>query len=218
MTYINQLRPVLFLFYSVETFINIVLMHYYLSALVFIQETTLFITKYTWYYSYLVFIYFFTVLTLLASVNVCTKNKPSILEEVIRPLVAFIAYTILTFLALFDATENFPFMFVNTANNDVLQPEKPLQPYFKFLRAQATASLSCSVVYLLHCFIALDVLLSNEDSDSEEERLSEDSDIVLEVEAEYTPVRLFVLGSHMQRWLESFQWFRDYINEGVQEI
>ncbi|KAH8241347.1 hypothetical protein KR032_009242, partial [Drosophila birchii] len=220
MSYLNQIRPVLFLFYTVETILNIILIHFYLGVLAFIQETTLMTTPFgIWYYLYLVCFYIFTVMTLFACVNVCTKNQPSIAEEVLRPLVAFIAYTMLTLLALYDAEIDFPLMFPKKSNDDPLQPEEPVQPYFKLLRAQAKASLVCSVVYLLHCIIALDVLLSNEDADSEHESLSDNSSEDLEtVQGDYQPVRLYVVGTHTQRWLEKFQWFRDYVNEGVQDI
>ncbi|KAH8292257.1 hypothetical protein KR054_007691, partial [Drosophila jambulina] len=218
MTYLNQIRPVLFLFYTVETVVNIILIHFYLTAMEFIRTTELIDTKYIWYYSYLVFFYVFTVMTLFASVNVCTKNQPSILEEVLRPLVAFVVYTMLTLLALYDADTDFPYMFPKTKNQDLLKPDEPVTPYFKLLRNQATASLACSVIYLLHCLIALDVMLSNEDEDSEQEKLSDDYDLMDKVEDDYQPVRLYVMGTHMQRWLESFKWFRDYISEGVEDI
>ncbi|KAH8265194.1 hypothetical protein KR038_000284, partial [Drosophila bunnanda] len=217
MTYQNQIRPVLFLFYTMETFLNIILFHFYLTALSFIQESQVMVTKNAWYYIYLVSFYVFTVMTLFASVNVCTKNQPSILEEVLRPLVAFVAYTMLTILALYDAATDFTLMYPKMSR-DTSQPEEPLKPYFKLIRAQAASSLACSVVYLLHCLIALDVLLSNEEADSELDSMSSEIDFMEQVEDEYQPVRLYVLGSRLQRWLEGFQWFRDYITDGVQDI
>ncbi|XP_020815669.1 uncharacterized protein LOC110189780 [Drosophila serrata] len=217
MSYLNQIRPVLFLFYTVETLVNIILIHYYLSLLNFIHETQELVNKSTWYYSYLVCYYFFTVMTLFACVNVCTKNQPSILEEVLRPLVAFISYTLLTMLALYHAENDFTLMFPKTTNKDLFKPEEKLQSYFKLIRSQATASLACSVVYLLHFLIALDVLLSNDDTDSEIES-SSDSTGMDQIEEDYQPVRLYVLGSYLQRWLETFQWFRDYVSDGLQDI
>lgn len=213
------MRPVLFLFYTVETLVNMFVMNYYLTAFYYIHEANLPVDEELSYMSYLVSFYIFTVLVLFASVNVCTKNQPSILEEVLRPLVGCVLYTVLTLMALYDAETDFFVMHPSPSKEDPLLPEKPVHPYFNLLRNQATASLVCSTIYLLHCLIALDVLLSNEDPDSEEEKSSDISDEITDmVESEYEPVKLYVLGSDVQEWLEGFQWFRDYINLGSQNM
>jgi len=100
-------------------------------------------------------------------------------------------------------------------------PEKPMHPYFDNIRLQATISLVISVIFLLHCLIALDVLLSNEDSDdersSDNSQPSDPSDDIVD-ELDYVPVRLYVLGGVAQRWLEQYQWFQDFTRSGVSNI
>ncbi|KAH8277536.1 uncharacterized protein [Drosophila bipectinata] len=208
-SYLCQMRPVLFVFYFVEILINMFLMYYHLTGFIYMNLNFLPLADELSHYFYLTCFYVFTVLTMFASVNLCTGHRTSILEEVLRPMVGFVVYTFCSLLTLADAESGFYIMYSRKTEQNLNLPEAPLHPYLKLMRGQAVATLVCSVVYLLHGLIALDVLLSNEDSDSERDTSSDPSDDIL-AETNYVPVHLCVLGGTFQEWLENFEWFRDF--------
>lgn len=210
-SYLCQMRPVLFLFYFVEILINMFLMYYHLTGFIFIKLVFLPLTDELSHYFYLICYYVFTVLTMFASVNMCTGNSTRILEEVLRPLAGFIVYTICSLLVLADAEADFYIYHSHKTEQHLNLPEAPMHPFLSQMRSQAVATLVCSVVFLLHGLIALDVLLSNEDSDSERETSSDLLDDFV-AQTDYVPVRLCVLGGGIQEWLENFKWFRDFIS------
>lgn len=214
--YLYQMRPVLFLFYMVETTANLFVLYYQQKAFVFVNLTTMKWEDVLIQSFYMSFFYIFTVVTLFASINLCTGHRTSIVEEVVRPLIGFVLYTVISLMALGDAETDFYIWYDGRNPDDLLYPEKPLHPFFGSLRDQATASLVSSVIYLLHCLIALDVLLSNDDSDNERESSNSSDDVNEEVD--YVPVRLYVFGGVMQRWLEQFDWFQDFTHSGVTDI
>ncbi|XP_016948870.1 uncharacterized protein LOC108023740 [Drosophila biarmipes] len=219
--YLYQMRPVLFLFYIVETAANMVLIHFYLKTFVFVNLALMGWVDLLTQYMYMVCFYIFTVLTTFASINLCTGNHCSIVQEVVRPLLGFLTYTICSLMVLGDAKSDIYVLYSDAKPGDLLRPEKPMHPYFDNIRIQATISLVTSVIFLLHCLIALDVLLSNEDSDdehsSENSKPSDPSDDIVD-ELDYVPVRLYVLGGVVQRWLEQYQWFQDFTRNGVSYI
>ncbi|KAH8382849.1 hypothetical protein KR009_005573 [Drosophila setifemur] len=209
-TYLFHMRPVLFLFYFVEMFLNLILMNYHLESMnvELLNEDS--IDKELTQYFYLLSFYTFSVLTMFASVNICTGNPTSILEEVVRPLIGFVVYTVCSLMLLAEAEHGF-YIVYSDHTDDIRFPEKPLHMFLSYARIQATTTLVCSVVFLLHALIALDVLLSNEDSDSEMES-SSDNDNEFVAQVDYVPVRLYVLGGVFQSWLVRYQWFRDFIS------
>ncbi|XP_039492331.1 uncharacterized protein LOC120452268 [Drosophila santomea] len=214
--YLYQMRPVLFLFYGVETTVNMFVMYFQLKAFVFVNLTTMEWADALLHYFYMAYFYIYTMVTLFASLNLCTGHRTSIVEEVVRPLVGFVLYTIVSLMALRDAETDFYVWYDEKQRGDILYPEKPLHPFFGSLRDQATACLVASVISLLHCLIALDVLLSNDDSEDERKASDSSDDVVDEVD--YVPVRLYVLGGVVQRWLEQFDWFQDFTQRGVTDI
>ncbi|KAH8313154.1 hypothetical protein KR067_001222 [Drosophila pandora] len=210
-SYLCQMRPVLFLFYFVEILVNMFLMYFHLTGFIFMKLDFLPLTDELSHFFYLTCFYVFTVLTMFASVNMCTGNSTRILEEVLRPMAGFVVYTFCSLLTLSDAESDFYIMHSHQTKQHLNLPEAPLHPFLSHMRNQATASLVCSVIYLLHGLIALDVLLSNEDSDSERESSSDPSEDFI-AQTDYVPVRLYVLGGGIQEWLENFEWFRDFIS------
>ncbi|XP_017067213.2 uncharacterized protein LOC108105249 [Drosophila eugracilis] len=214
--YLYQMRPVLFLFYSVETMVNMVLLHFHLDVFSFINTALMGWFDTLTHYFYMIYFYTFTMVTLFASINLCTGNRTSIVVEVVRPFVGFVMYTICSLLALSDAETDLYILYDKSKPEDILLPEKPLHPYFDILRSMAKTSLVASVIHLLHCLISLDVLLSNDDSDDERGEEAEATDE--EVQSDYLPVRLYVLGGVVQHWLEQFEWFRDYTGSGFSTI
>ncbi|KAH8295030.1 hypothetical protein KR018_005935 [Drosophila ironensis] len=206
--YLYQIRPVLFLFYLVETVINLIIMHFHLTGFIFMDLEYLPLFDELTHYFYLLCFYTFTVLTMFASVAVCTGNRTSIMEEVIRPLAGFFIYMICSLMTLADAELDYYLMHSSSYTKNSTLPQQPAHPYMKHMRAQALASLVGGIVYLLHGLIALDVLLSHEDSDSEAGSSSDDH-----ARGDYVPVRLYVLGSRVEEWLEQYQWFRDFTRQ-----
>ncbi|XP_043655531.1 uncharacterized protein LOC122621656 [Drosophila teissieri] len=214
--YLYQMRPVLFLFYGVETTVNMFVMYFQLKAFVFVNLTTMEWADALLHYFYMAYFYIYTTVTLFASLSLCTGHRTSIVKEVLRPLVGFVLYTIVSLMALRDAETDFYVWYDEKQSGELLYPEKPLHPFFGSLRDLATACLVASVISLLHCLIALDVLLSNDDSEDERKASDSSDDVVDEVD--YVPVRLYVLGGVVQRWLEQFDWFQDFTQRGVTDI
>ncbi|XP_017039782.1 uncharacterized protein LOC108087111 [Drosophila ficusphila] len=213
---LNQMAPVLFALYTIETLINMFLIHFNLKDFVVINlrdfEDNLPHIFYVCVY------YIFTLLTAFASINLCTGNQFSIIEEVVRPLFGFITYTVCSLLTLGMAEADTNVLYRGKQAQDLSLPEKPLHPYFDHLRYQAKGALVASVVYLLHFFTALDVLLSNEESEQDNEQKDAEHDDDIVEEEDYVPVRLYIFGRVVHTWLEQFEWFQNFTRSGKRSI
>ncbi|XP_022209929.1 uncharacterized protein LOC111065815 [Drosophila obscura] len=208
-TYVYTMRPVLFLFYTAETMVNMMLMGFHIRGFMAEDLSFLPIRDQVTHYFYTITLYIFTVLTIFASINVCSGNKASIMEEIIRSMTGCILYVIISLMTLKDAEMDFHLMYINMMDPNM--PEKPVHPFFAYLRSQAVCSLVCSIIYLLHCLIVVDVLLSSEEySDGDED---ERSDEYSDDDTDYMPVRLYVLGETLQQHLERYHWFREFSHD-----
>ncbi|SPP83440.1 uncharacterized protein LOC117585041 [Drosophila guanche] len=201
------MRPVLFLFYTAETVVNMMLMGFHIRGFMSQDLSFLPVLDQVTHYFYTITLYIYTVLTIFASINVCTGNKASIMEEILRTLTGCVLYVIISLMTLKDAEMDFHMMYIGMG--DPKMPERPVHPFFEYLRSQAVAALVCSIIYLLHCLIVVDVLLSNEEySDGEyDSDYDEDDDI------DYMPVRLYVFGEALQERLERYRWFREFSHD-----
>ncbi|SPP83439.1 uncharacterized protein LOC117585039 [Drosophila guanche] len=202
------MRPVLFLFYTVETVVNMMLMGYHIRGFMSLDLSFLSPMDQTPYYFYTATFYIFTVLNIFSSINVCTGHKSVLLEEILRTLAGCILYMIISLMTLKDVENDFHMMYLGIG--DPHMPEKPVHPFFAYLRAQAVCSLVCSIIYLLHCLIVIDVMLSYKDADYQIYDTSDDSD----EDMDYIPVRLYFCGVYIQERLERYRWFRDFSNGG----
>lgn len=198
-----MLRPVLFLFYTVESALSILLMFFHIRGFLTQSLDFLPVHKQINHYFYSACFYIFTVLTLFASINICSGNNYSIGEEVVRTLSGFILHIIISLMTLEHAERDFHMMYIMRIKNEGV--EKPVHPFFEYMRAQAVCSLTCGVVYLLHSILVIDVLLSKPSDDIDQPDRDED-----DLSDDYVPVRLYVLGEWFQSHLERYEWFNDF--------
>ncbi|XP_064552454.1 uncharacterized protein LOC135438177 [Drosophila montana] len=196
------MRPVLFQFYTVEILLNMILMFCHIHG--FLRQSLDFLPLWSLichYFSSAAF-YIFTVLTIFASINICTGHQFSIVEEIVRTMVGFLLYIFISLMILENAERDF-YLF-NAKGESRLEVEKPLHPVFQYMRVQALCALVCGVIYLLHGVIVIDVLMSTEQRPDED-----DSDYDGDYDGNI-PVRLYVLGEVVQSRLQRYEWFNDF--------
>ncbi|XP_033232590.1 uncharacterized protein [Drosophila pseudoobscura] len=203
-----MLRPVLFLFYTVETVVNIILMGYHIRGFMSLDLSFLPLKDQTTYYIYTVNFYVFTGITAFASISASTGHKAVLLEEFLRSLAGCILFLIMSLMTLKDVENDFHMMYLGMG--DPKLPEKPVHPFFAYLHAQAVCSLVGCIIYLMHCLIVIDVMLSHEEADYDLEvyDASDDSD------EDYIPVRLYFCCAYVQERLERYRWFREFSSGG----
>ncbi|XP_060647571.1 uncharacterized protein LOC132785472 [Drosophila nasuta] len=193
-----MVRPVIFMFYTVESMLSMLLMYFHIRGFLTQPLDFLPIWKQINHYFYSASFYLFTVITLCSSINICTGHNVSISEEVIRSLSGFILHTVISLMTLENAERDFHMMYIMSLKN--VGVEKPVHPFIEYMRAQAICALITGVAYLLHAILAIDVLLSG--SESDEDNLDDDAD--------YAPVRLYIFGEMIQSRLEKYEWFNEF--------
>ncbi|KAH8381425.1 hypothetical protein KR093_004518, partial [Drosophila rubida] len=194
-----MVRPVLFMFYTVESVLNMFLMYFHIRGFLTQPLDFLPIWKQINHYFYSASFYVFTVITFFASINICTGHNVSIIEEVVRTFCGFILHFFISLMTLENAERDFHMMYIMSVKN--VGVEKPVHPFFEYMRAQAVCSLIVGVAYLLHAILAIDVMLSSEETPQVDD-VNDDS--------EYVPVRLYVFGELVQSRLEKYEWFNDF--------
>lgn len=184
MSYLNEIRPVLFLFCMMETLASIVLMRFELTGFYVVYKNPKPLVQEWMYFFYLVASYIFTVQNLFSGVSLCTSNELSIPYEVLRPLISCVLHLICSVLALFNAESDF--MNASKKSDDRPLSKKPSHPYFNFnhLRFQGIASMVLSMIHMVHFLVALFVLLYEQVTDEQWSALGD--------------------------WLNNFQWFRNF--------
>jgi len=200
----EALRPVLFVFYTLETVFNMFCMGYHISGFM-----TIALDPYTWdvrafHYFYLVTFYVFMVLTLFQSVNICTGHTPTVCMEIWKASSAAFVFTLISLTSMWDAERQFH-MFITQKDPHIqhkddyadLAEDPPVHPVFHFLRGQSISSLACGMLYLLHATIMIDVKLTTDLNRGK-------------VKGDYMPIPLFVLGRVVHARLNTYQWFRDF--------
>ncbi|XP_001359954.2 uncharacterized protein [Drosophila pseudoobscura] len=206
------MRPILFVFYTAETVANIFLMGFHISGFMVQDLSFLPVMDQVTHYFFTVTLYAFTVLVFFASINICTGNPASAIEEILRSMAGCILYVTISLMTLKDAEEDFHMMYIHM--DDPIMPEKPVHPFFDYLRAQAVCSLVCSVIFLLHCLIVVDVLLSNEEySDDEADLYDDENENDDDEQYDFMPVHLYVFGESVQLHLERYHWFREFSHD-----
>ncbi|XP_039493360.1 uncharacterized protein LOC120452944 [Drosophila santomea] len=197
----EALRPVLFVFYTLETVLNMFCMCYHVTGFQVIK-----VHRFSWdavaiHYIYLLTFTFFSMVTLLQSVSICTGNTPSVRLEIWKSSAAAIAFVLISLTTMWDAERQFYVFFLSSDvhENPVNQylEDVPMHPFFFYLRGQSISSLACGVLYLLHATIMIDVKLTNDRNQGESK-------------GTYMPIPLFVLGKFIHRKLSEYEWFREY--------
>ncbi|XP_017874772.1 PREDICTED: uncharacterized protein LOC108621777 [Drosophila arizonae] len=196
------MRAVLFQFYTIETIFNLALMFLHIDGFLSQPLDALTLQRRVSYFFYCACFYAFTVLIVFASIDNCTGHRLSLCEEVVRNVIGFVMYVIISLMTLEDAEQDFNVLGVNI--HDTLGVEKPVHPFFIYMRYQAAASLACGVMYLLHATIAIDVLLSNERGFYEYDDADDNEG------SDYIPARIYFMSEWVQSKLEQYEWFQSF--------
>ncbi|XP_020799569.1 uncharacterized protein LOC110177259 [Drosophila serrata] len=143
MSFPHEIRLVLFMFYMMEAVAHMVLMRFNVTGFYVVYKNPLPLLLELPYFCYLGCVYIFGVLNLLAGVNICTSEHPSILGEVLRSLISCFVYVICSMLMLFDAESDLNDIIATKKPNDLIPLEEVLHPYFKYnhLESQGMASM-----------------------------------------------------------------------------
>lgn len=194
------MRPVLFFFYSLETFLNMVLIYVHVEG--FIKQPIDFlppVSQITQYF-YTVSFYIFTAVTMSASTSVTTGHTYYTNEEIIRSFAGFFMYTLISLMTLNNAEKDFHLMYIVL---DESRAKELLHPFFQFMRYQAVLAVVTAVIYLLHCVIVIDVVLCG---------LVQQGSTSPEFDAhdEYKPVHVYLLSRRLEIYLEQYKWFVEF--------
>ncbi|EDW53549.1 GM12899 [Drosophila sechellia] len=167
----EALRPVLFLFYTLETIFNMFCMGYHISGFQAIEFHLIEWDTVAIHYFYLVTFYFFMVVTLLQSVNICTGNTPAVVTEIWKSSGAAIVFILISLSTMWDAERQFYVFFfasdIGDKHSHEFVEDRPMHPIFYYLRGMSVSSLTCGILYLLHATIMIDVKLTNDRNQGE---------------------------------------------------
>lgn len=194
------MRPVLFLFYSLETFLNMVLIYVHIEGFIKQPIDFLPLVSQVTHYFYTISFYVFTAITMSASTSVTTGHVYYNNEEIIRSFAAFFLYTIISLMTLNNAEKDFHLMYIVI---DESRAKELLHPFFQFMRYQAVFAIFTAVIYLLHCVIVIDVVLCGL---GQQDTKSYENDLTVE----YRPVDVYLLSRKLENYLEQHKWFLEF--------
>ncbi|BFF92298.1 uncharacterized protein DMAD_10384 [Drosophila madeirensis] len=202
----GALRPVLFVFYTLENVFNMFCMAYHITGFMAVNLEIFSWEKQMLQYCYMVSFYVFMVLTLFQSISVCTGHTPTVCMEIIKSTAAASAFTLISITTMWDAEHDFHLMFSGEEPSEgEYQVDKPVHPFFHYMRRQAIASLTCGILYMLHAALMIDVKITayyNGKSD----------------DGEYMPIPLYVFGRWIHGILEKFPWFLEFCDNKQMDI
>ncbi|XP_017000508.2 uncharacterized protein [Drosophila takahashii] len=194
----GALRPVLFLFYTLETMCNITCLAYHISGFQTVNLETFGLGGRI-HDLYLGTFYLFLVLTSFQSVAICTGHTPNVLVEIYKASAAAVAFILISLTTLWNA-ERQSHLFVGAIDRErysihsVYNEDPPSHPIFKFMRGQSISSLCCGLIYMLHAAIMIDVKLTSRFNDR----------------GKHAPIPLFVLGRAVHSRLNRYAWFQEF--------
>ncbi|KAH8280858.1 hypothetical protein KR054_001723 [Drosophila jambulina] len=192
----GSVRPVLFVFYTLETVFNMFCLAYHISGFQSIEMDMFGMIEQLIHGCYLCIFYVFMVITLFQSINLCTGHSPKITIELIKTSSATIAFLFVSLATMWDAERQF-YMFSHdprpSKGPSKFVTHDPVHPFFLYMRSQSISALACGVLYLLHTCLMLDYKLTTEWSDND-----------------YMPISLYVFGRWVHTKLESYKWFQDF--------
>ncbi|XP_017140229.1 uncharacterized protein LOC108154469 [Drosophila miranda] len=198
----GALRPVLFVFYTLENVFNMFCMAYHITGFMAVDLKIFPVEKQMLQYCYMCSFYVFMVLTLFQSISVCTGHSPTVCMEIIKSSAAASAFTLISITTMWDAEHDFHLMFSGEespegeAEYDV---DEPIHPFFHYMRSQSIASLTCGILYMLHAILMIDVKITTYYNG----KSGED-------EYEYLPIPLYVFGRWIHGMLEKYEWFLEF--------
>lgn len=199
------MRPVLFLFYTVEIFLNVLLLTFHVEGIIKQPVDYMPLSIRIRYGIYTLSYYLFNSLTMWASVNLSLGQRYRNGEEIVRNFVGFLLYIFISLCALNDAETDFHLMYTQRGIKD---DTTAVHPFVKYMRFQAIITMINGLIYLLHCIIVVDVVLAGiakRESHADKKKQGKD-----EPEIDFKPVRVYFLGKQIDKHLEQFQWFKEF--------
>ncbi|EDW16634.1 uncharacterized protein LOC6575157 [Drosophila mojavensis] len=204
----TTLRPVSFLFYTLESIFNMFCLAYHIKGFMAVDLYMLSWDRHLVFYVYLVTFYVFMVITLFQSINICSGHNPTIGMEIFKSCLASVGFISISILTMWDAERDFHLMYSGREPVDgVYETDRPVHPFSAFLLYQSVASLACGILYMLHATILIDVKLT-----AVNKVLTEGEDSM------YMAIHIYVLGEYVQTKLEKYPWFYDFCSNQRIEI
>uniref|UniRef100_A0A6P4DXQ7 Uncharacterized protein LOC108038088 n=1 Tax=Drosophila rhopaloa TaxID=1041015 RepID=A0A6P4DXQ7_DRORH len=203
----DSLRPVLFLFYTLETVFNMFCMGFHIEGFMTVDMETLHWDGQSLQYFYLVTFYIFMVWTPFQSIGICTGHRHNVCVEIWKSLAAAIAFIIISLTTMWDAERQFH-LFFDTEVKEVsgkYNAPVPVHRFFYYMRGQSISSLACGLLYMLHATIMIDVKLTTDLNNGEHG-------------GNHMPIPLFVMGGMVHRKLNSYEWFREFCENNTIDL
>ncbi|KAH8232299.1 hypothetical protein KR032_003938, partial [Drosophila birchii] len=194
----GSLRPVSFVFYTLESILNMFCLGFHISGFQGIKLDLFGVEAQLIHYLYLIIFYIFMVITLFQSVNLCTGHNPTITRELVKAASATVAFFLVSLATMWDAERQF-YKFAgepHEENTGKFINFGPVHPVFIYMRSQSIGTLACGALYLLHTYIIIDFKLTTETENNN-----------------YMPMALFVFGKWIHNKLEKFEWFREFASD-----
>ncbi|XP_030573956.1 uncharacterized protein LOC115772121 [Drosophila novamexicana] len=196
----TTLRPISFLFYTLETIFNMFCLAYHITGFMAVDMHMLTWDRQIFHYVYLMTFYVFMVITLFQSINICSGHNPTFCMEILKSCLASLGFTMISILSMWDAERDAHLMYTGKEPVEgVYEKDKPVHPFAFYLLSQSIASLACGVLYMLHATILIDIKIT-----AAHQGLTEGANSAL------VPIELYVLGKYVQSWLENYEWFNAF--------
>lgn len=199
------MRPVLFLFYTLEIFLNVAILTFHVEGFIKQPVDYMPVAIRVRHGIYTLSFYVFNSITMWASINLSLGEPYELSVEIARSISAFVLYISISLWTLNDAETDFHLMYIQ---KDFEDNTKVVHPFFKFMRLEAIFTMVNGFVYLLHSIIMLDVVLAGiaeRESHADKKRQRKD-----EPEVDFKPVHVYFLGRQTEMFLEKFQWYREF--------
>ncbi|KQS52004.1 uncharacterized protein LOC26526835 [Drosophila erecta] len=194
------IRPMLFLFYTLETILNIICIGYHITGFQPLEWR-----GHEIHHLCLIVFHVFMVMNFFQSIAICTGRVPNVLVEICKASVAACAFILISLLTMWDVERQFSVFFVRPS--ELAQGEHkelpPVHPTFRYKKGQSISSLSCGLIYMLHAVILFDVRLTS--------RLVVNG-------PQHLPIPLFVLGRAFHRKMYKYEWFKEFCGNNTIEI
>ncbi|XP_017076200.1 uncharacterized protein LOC108111317 [Drosophila eugracilis] len=192
----KALRPVLFLFYVLETALNLICMAFHIRGYMSID-----MEEEPMDHIALIIFSLFMAVTSFQSIAICTGSAPNLTVEIVTAFFGSFAFVAVSLGTMWDVQNDIRMLFLRK-EEEVRIELVPFNPIFNFMRAQSMSSLACGIIYLLHASIMIDVKLTTESSEKGDE----------------LPIPLFVLGRSIHSMLYKFEWFREFCGNEIIEL
>lgn len=196
----GAVRPALFLFYTLETILNMICIGYHITGFQPLewkgQEV---------HYVCLLIFNIFMVMNFFQSIAICTGRVPNVLMEIWKASVAAFAFILISFLTMWDVEQQFSVFFVRSSEQVRGEHKElpPVHPIIRYKTGQSICSLFCGLIYMLHAVIMFDVRLTSK---------------LIVSGSRHLPIPLFVLGRAFHRKIYAYEWFKEFCGNNTIEV